>query len=376
MQTGSKRAGAPKKGGIAGLHPILEVLKEMNSERNLRRLITMILDTLIRFSNAHRGSIAFFKGDRFNAELSRDQEGCEISHSDISTLGSVLMRVNEQGEALVIEDVRADARIRDPRILIPGYDAHSILCLPLRVKSRLVGAVYLDNTLITYAFGARQREFAQILTDHAAIAIENSMLERQNTLDRTTGVSNHAHLEHLLDGEMERARRFSQPCGLLMIDVDDFKQVNDRYGHAVGTEVLRRIAQTLTTTLRGMDIVGRREEPSVGHHVGRYGGDEFEVILPNTSRGGVLDAAARLLQAVLASQHSAGGQVLKVSITIGAAVYPHDAADMNELFIRADQALYLAKRAGKGRVSLYSEAAALEKTPRHHTPIQRPSQSP
>jgi diguanylate cyclase (GGDEF)-like protein len=154
-----------------------------------------------------------------------------------------------------------------------------------------------------------------------------------------------------------------------MIDVDDFKHVNDKYGHAVGTDVLRRIAKTLTTTLRGMDIVGRPEEQAAGALVGRYGGDEFEVILPNTSRGGVLDAAARLLGAVLRDRFTAGGQSFKVSITIGGAVYPHDAGEMNELFIRADQALYLAKRAGKSRVALFSEAASLENTPRQHTPV-------
>jgi diguanylate cyclase (GGDEF)-like protein len=196
------------------------------------------------------------------------------------------------------------------------------------------------------------------------------MLERHSTRDRTTGVSNHAHLEQLLENELERSRRLGQSCGLLMIDVDDFKQVNDRYGHAVGTEVLRRIAQTLTSTLRGMDLVGRPEERSAGPLVGRYGGDEFEVILPNTSRGGVLDAAARLLAAVLRERHTAGPQAFNVSITIGAAVYPHDADQMNELFIRADQALYLAKRAGKGRVSLHSKAAVLE-APRPERALSR-----
>jgi diguanylate cyclase (GGDEF)-like protein len=348
------RAAQGKRPGVAGLHPILTVLKEMNSERNLRRLVTMILDTVIEFANADRGSIAFFKGDRFNAELSRDSEHNEIRHADIPTLGTALMRVSEAGEGILVEDARSDPRIRDGG-LVPGYDALSILCLPLRVKSRLVGAVYLDNTRVSRAFGPRQREFAQILTDHAAIAIENALLERQSTRDRTTGVSNHAHFEQLLDNEVERARRLRQSCGLLMVDVDDFKQVNDTYGHPVGTEVLRRIAQTLTTTLRGMDVVGRPEQRGESAVVGRYGGDEFEVILPNTSRGGVLDAAARILMAVRDLKHEAGARSFVVTVTIGAAAFPHDAADAHELCIRADQALYQAKRAGKGRVALFSD---------------------
>ena len=342
------------KGSIAGLHPILNVLKEMNSERNLRRLVTMILDTVIEYSNATRGSIAFFKGDRFNAELSRDKERNEIRHSEIPTLGSALMRVNESGVSIVVDDVRNESWIRDGGLL-PGYDARSILCLPLRVKSRIVGAVYLDNTRISHAFGPRHRELAEILTDHAAIAIENSLLQRQSTRDRTTAVSNHAHFEQAVDAEIERARRLGQQCGLLMIDVDDFKKVNDVYGHPAGTEILRRVATLLSTTLRGLDVVGRPGDQTEGPVVGRYGGDEFEVILPNTSRGGVLDAAARVLMAIRGEPIKVDGKPVSVSITIGGAVYPHDALEMNELFLRADQALYQAKRAGKGRVALYSD---------------------
>ncbi len=345
---------AAKKSGIIGLQTILNVLKEMNSERNLRRLLTMILDTVIEYSNATRGSIAFFKGDKFNAELSRDSDRSDIPHSDIPTLGTALMRVKEAGKSLVIDDARQDRAIQDGGLL-PGYDARAILCLPLRVKSRLLGALYLDNTQITHAFGPRRREFAQILTDHAAIAIENSLLERQSTRDRITGASNHAHFEQTLDREMERAMRLQQCCGLLMVDVDDFKQVNDKYGHPAGTEILRRIAKLLSSTLRGLDVVGRRGEQNEGAIVGRYGGDEFEVILPNTSRGGVLDAAARLLMAVREEKFVVDGKEIPVSITIGGAVYPYDAQELNDLFLRADQALYQAKHAGKGRVALFSD---------------------
>src|SRR5436190_10632068 len=115
---------AASKRTIAGLFPILNVLKEMNSERNLRRLVTMILDTVIEYSNATRGSIAFFKGDRFNAELSRDKERNEIRHSEIPTLGTALMRVSEAEKLIVIDDARNDPGIRDGGLL-PGYDARA-----------------------------------------------------------------------------------------------------------------------------------------------------------------------------------------------------------------------------------------------------------
>lgn len=351
MKAGEEKAERPRTFGVAGLHPILEVLKEMNSERNLRRLITMILDTMIRFSNAHRGSIGVLKGDRFNAELSRDRMGDEIPHSDLAAMGTMLKIISQGGEAVVVEDVRKDLRVRD-RLQVPGPHPCSILCLPLRVKSRLIGAIYLDNTQMTHAFGPRQREFAQILTDHAAIAIENSLLHRHTTRDRTTNLSNHPHFEMLLEGELERARRLGQPCGLLMIDVDDFKGINDTYGHATGTEVLRRIAYTLSTTVRGLDVVGRGKEKPVEPVVGRYGGDEFEIALPGTSREGALKAARRIIATLDSQAISVDGHAIKPAISIGIAVYPDDALDAQELHLRADEALYESKRTGKGRAVL------------------------
>jgi diguanylate cyclase (GGDEF)-like protein len=362
MRTGAERIIGTKNSGVAGLHPILNVLKEMNVERNLRRLITMILDTMIGYSNAQRGSIGVFKGDRFNAELSRDDKGNEVSHSDISTLGTMLKIVSEEGQAVVIDDTHKDLRVRD-RILLPGNHPCSILCLPLRVKSRLIGAVYLDNTQMTQAFGPRQREFAQILTDHAAIAIENALLHRHTTRDRTTNVSNHAYFETLLESELERARKLGQPCGLLMIDVDNFKGINDLHGHPVGSEVLRHIAHILTTTIRGEDVVGRAQEPSQEPVVGRYGGDEFEIALPGATREAALKAAKRLVGAVQGQGYSSAGKKIKISISVGVAVYPDDALDSQELILRADEALYQSKRAGKGRAALCHARRIVEEPP-------------
>ncbi|MBV8881877.1 MAG: sensor domain-containing diguanylate cyclase [Planctomycetaceae bacterium] len=351
MQTGASKADRPRPFAVAGLRPILEVLKEMNSERNLRRLITMILDTMIRFSNAHRGSIGVLKGDRFNAELSRDRSGSEIPHSDLAALGTLLKLVSQNGEMVVVDDVRKDARVRS-RLQQPGPHPCSMLCLPLRAKSRLLGAVYLDNTQMSHAFGPRQREFAQILTDHAAIAIENALLHRQTTRDRTTSLSNHAHFEVLLESELERARRLGQSCGLLMIDVDDFKEINDVHGHPTGTEVLRRIARTLSDSVRGMDVVARGNLPSPEPVVGRYGGDEFEIVLPGTTREGALKAARRIVAAVQNQSFSVDGKPIRLTVSIGIAVYPEDALDGQDLHVRADEALYESKRAGKGRAVL------------------------
>jgi diguanylate cyclase (GGDEF)-like protein len=225
----------------------------------------------------------------------------------------------------------------------------SIFCLPLRVKSRMIGAIYLDNTEEAGAFDARRREFAEILTDHAAIAMENALLYRKSTRDRVTDVYNHAAFENFLDEEVDRARRQGYSCGLLVIDVDNFKQINDTHGHEAGNTVLRDVAYTLSTTVRGADIVGRVQGKAQTPVVGRYGGDEFEIILPGATREGALATAKRLVTLFSGQRFTYDSRRLKISISIGVAVFPFDTEDTHELLLLADEALYQAKRGGKGR---------------------------
>ena len=328
--------------------PILDVVKQINSERNLRRLVTMILDTAIQFSNATRGTLAIFKEMSFNAELSRQAGHGDIKHGEISSLAPLLNRVRTTGQIVAIDDLSGDPDLR-PSALAPGKAGLSILCLPLCVKARLMGAVYLDNTEQLSAFGSRERELAEILAEHAAIAIENALLHRKSTQDRVTDVYNHSAFEQFLDDEVDRARKGGFNCGLLMIDVDDFKQINDVHGHEVGNDVLRDVAYTLSTTVRGADIVARAQDRPNAPVVARYGGDEFEIILPGASREGALATAKRLATLFRGQKFESGGKRLKLSVSVGVAVFPVDAPDTSELILRADEALYQAKRAGKGR---------------------------
>jgi diguanylate cyclase (GGDEF)-like protein len=348
------------------------VVKKINSERNLRRLVTMILDTAIEFSNASRGTLAFFKGESFNAELSRHVERGEIKHSEIPSLGGVLRRVHKTGKSVVVDDLRLDAGLRPPA-LVPGRDGLSIICMPLRVKSRLMGALYLDNTEGAGAFGPREREFAEILAEHASIAMENALLYRKSTQDRVTNVYNHSAFEQFLDDEVDLARRGGYPCGLLMIDVDDFKLINDMHGHEVGNDVLRNVAYTLSTTVRGADIVARALEGRPNAPVvARYGGDEFEIILPDATREGALATAKRLATLFKGQKFMCGPKRLKLSVSIGVAVFPMDAPDTHELILRADEALYHAKRAGKGRAAIWKAPGSSKTGPMPPAGPKRP----
>jgi diguanylate cyclase (GGDEF)-like protein len=191
-------------------------------------------------------------------------------------------------------------------------------------------------------FGDQSRELALWLGSQAAIALENVRLhrivERQASTDGLTDLANRRHFEETLAGEISRAERFGGALALVLADLDDFKQVNDRYGHQAGDDVLREFAAVLRDTVRDIDLAAR------------YGGEEFAVLLPQTDLEGAGRLAERLREAMAERRLAlVPGAVFTVTASFGVASFP-EAPTAAELFAAADEALYEAKSAGKNCV--------------------------
>jgi two-component system, cell cycle response regulator len=169
-------------------------------------------------------------------------------------------------------------------------------------------------------------------------------LRRLAIRDELTGLLNRRELDRILEEEQDRALRFGHPLAFLMVDVDHFKQVNDAHGHPAGDSVLREVARRLTASVRNVD------------RVGRFGGEEFGILLVQTDRLSALDTAHRIRsaverEAILATQSLA----VNVTISVGAAVLAEDGRSAKELVAAADKALYAAKGAGRNRVMSFTE---------------------
>jgi diguanylate cyclase (GGDEF)-like protein len=196
------------------------------------------------------------------------------------------------------------------------------------------------RTRETSLVAARQRLEREVRERTDELRKANERLASLAVTDELTGVANRRRLVEGLEEAMAFARRRDAPLGVLVVDLDGFKEVNDRLGHSVGDEVLSRVARALEGALRTEDLLGR------------YGGDEFVVVLPGTSPLGAREAGERLRRAVQALDLGLAGLGFPEALTIsvGVASFERSLTDPGELIRRADDALYRAKAAGRNRV--------------------------
>jgi diguanylate cyclase (GGDEF)-like protein len=234
----------------------------------------------------------------------------------------------------------------DPvRVLLE--DIHA-LAMPLRGRrdeegdAETIGAISIARR--GDDFSPEQSDLLAYLTTQTAVSLENADLhrriQRQAITDELTGLSNIRHFHELLDQEIERAQRFNNHIGLVMLDIDNFKKVNDTYGHPQGDLVLKEVARVIREQSRDID------------YPARYGGEEMSVILPQTDIGGAEMLAERMREAIeeLEVRRLDGDGVLKLTASFGVAALPASATDKRYLVAVADEALYKAKHGGKNRV--------------------------
>jgi len=248
-----------------------------------------------------------------------------------------VLRAREEPLAIRMER-RSGMPILDPKER--STSGASFLAVPLKAQKRVSGALLLTRE--RESFTARELRLLRIYCNQAAVVLENAIVhERVENLaatDGLTGLYNRRYFDSAFARELSRCDRSSSSLALLLADIDHFKTFNDTYGHAMGDLVLKKVAGILSGALRKADVLAR------------FGGEEFVILLPNVTARGALESAERLRESVAGAGIHPGGPSKRVTVSIGAALFPTDASDSESLLKAADEALYEAKHLGRNRV--------------------------
>jgi diguanylate cyclase (GGDEF)-like protein len=296
-----------------------------------------IVDYASRLTGTPAGSLAVFD-DRREDMVLMASKGFSAGFRKVERWpvrkGGLTDHVLNQNRPFVVHDIK-DLPSANPLLKKEGIK--SLMAAPLTIDGRIVGILYV-NDFNKRVFRAEDVSLFSLLTVYAALTIERVKsiedIRLLSITDGLTGLYNHRYLMENLGKDIQRAARHKHQLSLIMLDIDHFKQYNDKYGHLEGNKVLKETARILVKTARTTDTVGR------------FGGEEFCVVVPQIGRQGAVAFARRLLNEVA---KGSGAQKI-VTLSGGVSTFPKDGKSPLELIKKADARLYKAKREGRNRV--------------------------
>ncbi len=328
------------------LRALNEVALVVTSSLSLDDILGQIMLYGLPLGGAQGISIAFYDGAgrRFHNRVTRGlPEG--MAADLLFPPAGMAEDVMRRDEYLICNDRPGTVYPLSPVARAEGI--RSIICLPLASDRQRLGVIYFFRC-DRDDFEFEEIELIQTFSRLATHAIQNAHLHATTVdlaeTDVLTGLPNRRKLEQRLREELQRAQRMRHSLALLLLDVDHFKDFNDRHGHAVGDVVLKTLALVFKREVREIDLVARS------------GGEEFTFVLPGTDGAEALHAAERIRMAVAEEGVVLGNaERLSVTVSVGVACYPQSADSVEAVMTCADRALYAAKHAGRDRSVLYSE---------------------
>ena len=325
------------------IEALLDTSEVLNSTLDLDNLMDRILENTDRVLPSDTGAILLL--EKGYLKVMRGRGYIEKGHGEITKNPPFIIsdRPNmnlmlESGLPLAIPDTNAN----------PGWNplpenqwVKSYIGVPLKVHGQVIGFISLFSETVNF-YSIDNAERLKPFANQAAIALENARLYSETQLkadtDELTGLKNRRSFFEMGAREIERAIRFKHPLAALMIDLDNFKDVNDNFGHPVGDRLLKELANVFRSKLRNVDLIAR------------YGGDEFIVLLPENDTNAAANVAERICHSIVKIRIETAQGKARVTASIGVASLDKEMTTLSALIEQADRALYNAKKFGKNRV--------------------------
>ena len=324
---------------------VLDIARSLASSFELNKVLTKIMERACFLVKAESWAVMLVdeESNELVFELARGKAAQKPARYRVLPDDGIAGWAAAEKEPKLVPDVKVEKRFTRSLDKATGVKSRSVMAVPILSKGKLLGVMQLINKAGQGGFSPDDLSHVSRLMDQTAIAIDRSRLyQRMEGLvitDDLTKLFNLRYLHRTLEVEIERASRYGISVSLIFMDMDYFKQVNDQYGHVIGSKLLVEVSQQLLKGLRKVDIVAR------------YGGDEFVIVLPQTHIKAATMIAERLRRSIdkhvfLKSENLS----LRLTASFGIASYPDHAATKDDLIRLADEAMYRVKNQTRNSV--------------------------
>lgn len=329
---------------------LLELSETLSTLRNPVAILNTIVNRMGDVIDVARCSIVSIDGENnLTVKASNDLPCDENIRIKLDKYPEIRKALDTK-KPVVVNDIKNDPVMESVRDRVESLHFNSIVVVPIVRKESVIGTFIL-RTASPLVDGINERvlRLCQLVANISANALENAVLfesmktaqfylEEMAITDGLTSLYNHRHFYSRLDEEFERAKRYEEPLSCIFIDIDDFKRINDIYGHRSGDEVLRQIGCYIKEIIRISDIAAR------------YGGEEFVVLLPETGGSDAMNMARRLRSTVRGRSFEAVDHE-RITVSVGVATFiGNNVGHPDQLIQLADDAMYRAKELGKDQV--------------------------
>lgn len=332
---------------------------DLLNRRDIKDLLQYIVDQAVNLLEVSYCEILLPDGDELVAKAYTRNNPFLSGNRFGRDAGALSWQAFDLGTPAIVEDYSTwEHRNR----IYDGEVFHAAAAIPILIAGRCIGVLGLTRNKPGYKFHEEHLLTATRLAASIALAMENSRLylevNRLATIDELTGTHNRRSVLSIGEREYQRCLRFNHPFCVALLDVDHFKHVNDTWGHATGDLVLRSISQEVIRQIRRTDTVGRyvEEDDAAENVMGRFGGEEFVILFPETPLEGAVVVANRInsaIQNMLLTAEDATS--FRVTASLGIALLDPKTDSLLDLINHADQALYQAKESGRNRVYIYTK---------------------